>query len=101
MSKSTYPRKESDLTVPIDRSQLPPISASHVASLGLDTADPEVRALITHNQDDHEEQETMVRCPACAKCELCKGSSMVTPARASAWHAAQCETTPRSEHDGK
>lgn len=101
MTTRLYDRKQSDLTVPIDRSQLPPISVSHVASIGLDTADPEVQALLAHNQDDRAEQETMVRCPACAKCDLCKGASMVTPARASAWHTAQDALGKLSEPDAK
>jgi hypothetical protein len=74
-------RHQSDLTIPIDRDKLPPISTREVAAMGLDPDEPEVREIIARNAGVAE-RPTLVPCPACPHCTLCCDARMVTPDRA-------------------
>jgi hypothetical protein len=75
MPESEGPKRyESELTVAIDRSKLPPISTS----------------MLTAEDDDRTDRETMVPCPACTPCRCCGGARMVSAA-----HAAELEPEPQ------
>jgi hypothetical protein len=97
MSREPYIRRQSDTTVPIDRSQLPPISVRHLESVGIDPSHPETQELLAQNQEGSQDRETLVRCPACLRCALCRGEAMVSPARAAAWADAQTALTELDE----
>ena len=79
-------RKESDLTLRIDRSLLPPISSPALAAVGVDPNHPESERLIAADLDE-DEGPTLVPCPNCEGCGICGGLHAVTP-RAAARHRA-------------
>jgi hypothetical protein len=68
-------RKDSELTLRLDRSALPPISSTVLVAMGLDPEHPETRALMVRAQEGPGERETMMPCVCCS------GSGMVTPSR--------------------
>jgi hypothetical protein len=68
-------RIDSELTVAIDRSALPPISTTCLESVGLDPEHPETKAMMVRAQEGPGDRPTLM--PCCC----CKGTGMVTPQR--------------------
>lgn len=89
-------RLQSDLTVPIDRSKLPPVGVSQIRAMDLDPDHPETREMMVRAQEGREEAVTLEPCPACQGCRCCHGARVVTPTRAAAWAAEQTKEGPTS-----
>jgi hypothetical protein len=72
MNEMFGPRRiDSELTLAIDRSVLPPISTTALESVGLDPEHPESKDITSSDGD----RITLMPCPTCAGC------GMVTPER--------------------
>lgn len=77
------PRKQSDLTIPIDRDKLPPISHKDLSALGVDVEAPEVKALLERRE--RQQAITLESCPVCC------GAGMLHPEKVAAFLAAHPE----------
>jgi hypothetical protein len=91
-------RKESDLTLRIDRALLPPISRPALASCGLDPNHPESESLIAADLDE-DDVPTLGPCRRCIDhpCPCCGGLRLVTRDVAAKYEATKALLTTLSD----
>ena len=92
-------RKESDRTIRIDRSLLPPISRPALDAIGLDPDHPESERMIAADLDE-DDVPTLSPCPACVKpCAVCNSTRLVTRDAAAKYDATKAAIEKLSEPD--